>query len=111
MINLFDVGILTWYKSLNHGAVLQAYSSQKFLEKNGFNSILLDYDRNVNVMETSKDKIKRRLSYLNLNHLNMKLKEKTIEHLKVYRASVEVYGTASELYDLEMRINELEGNH
>lgn len=76
MINLFDVGILTWYKSLNHGAVLQAYSSQKFLEKNGFNSILLDYDRNVNVMETSKDKIKRRLSYLNLNHLNMKLKEK-----------------------------------
>ena len=42
---------------------------------------------------------------------SMKLKEMTIEHLKVYRASVEVYGTASELYDLEMRINELEGNH
>lgn len=76
MINLFDVGILTWYKSLNHGAVLQAYSSQKNLQKNGFSSLLLDYNRNVNVMESSKDKIKRRISYLNLNHLNMKLKEK-----------------------------------
>lgn len=41
----------------------------------------------------------------------MKLKEMTIEHLKAYRASVEVYGTASELYDLKMRIKELEGNH
>ena len=42
---------------------------------------------------------------------SMKLKEMTIEHLKAYRASVEAYGTASELYDLEMRIKELEGNH
>lgn len=28
----------------------------------------------------------------------MKLKEMTIEQLKAYRASVEAYGTASELY-------------
>ena len=42
---------------------------------------------------------------------SMKLKEMTIEHLKAYRASVEVYGTSRELYDLEMRIKELEGNH
>ena len=42
---------------------------------------------------------------------DMKFKEMTIEQLKAYRASVEVYGTASELYDLEMRIKELEGNH
>lgn len=40
----------------------------------------------------------------------MKLEEMTIEQLKAYRASVEAYGTASELYDLEMRIKELEGN-
>ena len=42
---------------------------------------------------------------------SMKLKEMTIEHLKVYRASVEVYGTSNELYEVEMRIKELEGNH
>ena len=41
----------------------------------------------------------------------MKLKEMTIEHLKAYRASVETSGTASELYEVEMRIKELEGNH
>lgn len=40
----------------------------------------------------------------------MKFNEMTIEQLKAYRASVEAYGTASELYDLEMRIKELEGN-
>ena len=41
----------------------------------------------------------------------MKFNEMTIEHLKVYRASVEAYGTASELYEVEMRTKELEGNH
>lgn len=41
----------------------------------------------------------------------MKLKEMIIEQLKAYRASVEVYGTASELYKVEMRIKELKGNH
>ena len=41
----------------------------------------------------------------------MKLKEMTIERLKAYRASVEVYGTVSELYEVEMKIKELKGNH
>ena len=41
----------------------------------------------------------------------MKLKEMTIEQLKAYRASVEAYGTASELYEVNERIKELEGNH
>ena len=41
----------------------------------------------------------------------MKLKEMIIEQLKVYRASVEADGTASELYEVEMRIKELKGNH
>ena len=71
---MFDVGILTWYKSLNHGAVLQAYASQKFLENHGLKCSLLDYNRNVNVMETKNEKIKRKLSYFNINHLKMKLK-------------------------------------
>lgn len=40
----------------------------------------------------------------------MKFNEMTIEQLKAYRASVEAYGTTSELYEVEMRIKELEGN-
>lgn len=35
----------------------------------------------------------------------------TIEQLKIYKASIEVYGTAKELYEVEMRIRELKGNH
>ena len=41
----------------------------------------------------------------------MNFNEMTIEQLKAYRASVETYGTASKLYEVEMRIKELEGNH
>ena len=41
----------------------------------------------------------------------MKLKEMTIEQLKAYRASIEVYGTASELYEVAERIRELEGGN
>ena len=41
----------------------------------------------------------------------MKFNEMTLDELKVYRAGVEAYGTASELYEVEMRIKELEGNH
>ena len=41
----------------------------------------------------------------------MKFNEMNLDDLKAYRASVEVYGTASELYEVEMRIKELKGNH
>ncbi|MDO4472091.1 MAG: hypothetical protein Q4C17_02870 [Bacillota bacterium] len=41
----------------------------------------------------------------------MKFNEMTIEQLMAYRASVEAYGTASELYEINERIKELEGNH
>lgn len=41
----------------------------------------------------------------------MNFNEMTIEHLKAYMASVEAYGTDRELYEVEMRIKELEGNH
>ena len=40
----------------------------------------------------------------------MKLKEITLDELKAYSASVEVYGTASELYEVNKRIKELDGN-
>ena len=42
---------------------------------------------------------------------SMKFNEMTLDQLKAYRAAVEAYGTASELYEVEMRIKELEGNH
>ena len=42
---------------------------------------------------------------------SMKFNEMTIEQLKAYRASIEVYGTASELYEVAERIQELEGGN
>ena len=34
----------------------------------------------------------------------------TLEQLKVYKASIEEYGTISELIEVDKRIKELEGN-
>ncbi len=83
------VGILTWYKSLNHGAILQAYASQRFLNEQGVSSILLDYDRSAKTMETTKDIIKRKMSYFNLNYLRMRTKLKKWNTQK--RASFEEF--------------------
>lgn len=40
----------------------------------------------------------------------MKFNDMTIEQLKAYRAAVEAYGTSRELYEVETRIREFEGN-
>ena len=47
------IGILTWYKSVNHGAVLQAYATQNYLKENGFNAVLIDYNRQVTDQRSS----------------------------------------------------------
>lgn len=37
------VGVITFHRALNYGAVLQSYALQVFLRKNGFDSELIDY--------------------------------------------------------------------
>lgn len=60
------IGILTWHKALNHGAVLQAYATQNFLKQNGIDSLILDYERNVKNMRgpvaSLRDKIRKAFS-------------------------------------------------
>lgn len=55
-------GILTWYKSINHGAVLQAYALQHVLKNMNFETVLLDYDR---IVELHSDGIKLAISRIN----------------------------------------------
>lgn len=38
-------GIITWHKEINHGAVLQAYATQSYLEQHGCEAILLNHNR------------------------------------------------------------------
>lgn len=56
------IGILTWHKALNHGAILQAYASQKFLEAHGYKSLLLDYNRELQ-LNMSKRKLFLKRAY------------------------------------------------
>lgn len=58
------VSILTWIRALNHGAILQAYSSQQVLKSLGQDVEFLDYIRNVKSEQTFKSKLSRRINQL-----------------------------------------------
>lgn len=58
------VGILTWYKALNHGAVLQAYASQQYISKQGYTPIVLTYKRDVVNMKSYSTQLKRKITKL-----------------------------------------------
>ena len=53
-----SVGILTWHRAVNHGAVLQAYASLRILEGLGVQPVLLDYERHA-VDERSRGEMLR----------------------------------------------------
>lgn len=46
------VGILTWSKSINHGAVLQAYASQELIRAMGCTPVMLNYTRNIDNLDS-----------------------------------------------------------
>lgn len=78
------VGILTWYKALNHGAVLQAYASQQYIKEQGFTPVVLDYERDVVCMTPCIAQVKRRISkFINRDFLYRKIYKKFIIEKKV----------------------------
>ena len=52
------IGILTWYKTVNHGAVLQAYALKSFLETQGHKVLMLDYERHIPAFSHLSHRIK-----------------------------------------------------
>ena len=79
------ISILTWHKALNHGAVLQAYASQKTIQMMGKNVEVLDYKRIVKdkrtILQKTKTRFERILSrdYLLRNkYLDFNTKKKEV---------------------------------
>lgn len=67
------IGILTWHKECNHGAVLQAYASQEMLKKLGANPVMLDYIANDNNMDNAFGKrLKRAIKRLKPDALKVR---------------------------------------
>lgn len=64
-----NIGILTWYKALNHGAVLQAYATQHVLYDNGYMSYLMNYDREISDERPFADQMRAKLKKLSLRYL------------------------------------------
>lgn len=87
------IGIMTMHKVLNYGSALQAYATQKFIEKSGYECELIDFlypvakkkksikDHLVSLLPSRRDKIK-------------KFKEFWIKHLKT---SKQTFVTQEEL--------------
>lgn len=42
-----NIGIITFHRSRNYGAVLQAYALEKFLNANGYNAEIIDYKSDI----------------------------------------------------------------
>lgn len=55
------IGILTWYKALNHGAVLQAYASQMVLQGLGYECGMLNYEREVKSQQSIVTILKKKI--------------------------------------------------
>lgn len=60
------VGILTWHKAINHGAVLQTYASCQVLRELNCIPVVLEYDRHLreNDKEYQWTKLKDELKIL-----------------------------------------------
>ncbi len=58
------VGILTWYKAINHGAVLQTYASSELLKNMKATPVVLDYNWIITDEVDKKARILRRLKKL-----------------------------------------------
>lgn len=70
------IGILTWHKALNHGAILQVYASQKYIKKLGYETLVLDHERKV----SNKDSLGSRLS-----KIKIKLRTGDFRYKRIYR--------------------------
>lgn len=78
------IGILTFHKANNYGAVLQAYALQKHLLESGFDVEVIDYRPNPGMNQVKRnflDKIAR-YSYNPINYIVRKMKQKKFEEFR-----------------------------
>lgn len=76
------VGILTWHQAINHGAVLQAYSSCQVLKKMGVTPIILDYDWDIYDDHTPLQKIVNKIRNISLSKVFQYFKNKKFVTIK-----------------------------
>lgn len=65
-----EVGVLTWFKACNHGAVLQAYALRSVLTLNGYSVELLDYTRQISDCRNLREKMISKLKKASFNYIN-----------------------------------------
>lgn len=78
-----EIGVLTWHKTINHGAILQAYALQNVFKNLGHNVIELDYNRkNDNMDDAFFKKVQRKFKRFNYYGLLSKTKLPNWEKFK-----------------------------
>lgn len=106
------IGIVTIHTDFNYGAVLQAVATQKFLELNGFDAEIIDYENSI-ISEQSKliykqdGKIKGYLMTFVRNTIFGRYRyfKKAIKNLDLYRKkSQKSYKTFNDLKDTPYEI-------
>lgn len=104
-------GIITWHKEINHGAVLQAYATQCFLEQHGHDAVLLDHQRSeISMDDRPSEKLARWSKKLTPSKIRTVLETRKWNREKalVFRSFRERYihqgGSYSDQQDLDIAI-------
>ena len=99
------VGILTWYKALNHGAVLQTYASCQMIKECKCSPIVLDYKWNLDIEEKSNQLsvFFNRIKHLNPSKLAwyLKVRKNMIEKQCLFDEFIKADLPIGKLYDEE----------
>lgn len=97
------IGILTWYKALNHGAVLQTYASCKVLECLGVSPVVLDYCWNLNENNDLKGKILRYIKKFSIRQVlwHVKVKSWRKEKKRAFDSFVQLKLPLGDIYNRE----------
>lgn len=104
------VGILTFHKAANYGAVLQAYALQQFIKKRGNNCEIIDYNNselNLNYClnpfkaKNIKKFVKKILYFYENKRRNSIFKQFTSDYLKISNENYDTYSIfkVNNLYD------------
>lgn len=101
------IGILTWYKALNHGAVLQTYASCKMLEQMGVTPVVLDYYWNLDINTNKTTRLSRYIKKFSPRQViwHIRVKNRQREKKRVFDSFVHQKLPIGAAYDKEMGLD------
>lgn len=101
------IGVITYHRAVNYGAVLQAYALQQFIRQKGFDCQIIDYrceqiEKEQNILKLSSNSIKRNISAI-VNAPIKAARKRAFEHFRKKHFILGTQYTCSNISDSNER--------